>query len=75
MDFATIIDGKLHALIEVKTSDDTISSALKYYTEKLKPKHSIQIVASLKRSYDSNGIQVRSPIEYFSNPPWMPDSV
>lgn len=72
VDFATVIDGKLHELIEVKLSDDKISSSLKYYTEKLKPQRAVQIVAQLSRAYDRDGIAVRSAVEYFSAPPWHP---
>lgn len=71
VDFATVVDGTLHELIEVKLSDDKISSSLKYYTEKLKPQRAVQIVARLPRAYDENGIQVRSAVEYFSIPPWV----
>lgn len=71
VDFATVIDGQLHELIEVKSSDTTLSSALEYYAAKLKPKRAIQIVGDLKRPFEKNGIQVMSPIHYFKNPPWL----
>jgi uncharacterized protein len=70
VDFATVVNGKIHELIEVKVSDTEISSALKYYAEKLKPQKTIQLVGDLKRSFDKEGVKVISPIEYFVNPPW-----
>ena len=70
VDFVTVIDGKIHQLIEVKLSDDTLSKNLKYYKEKLSPKHTIQLVANLKRSYDTHGIRIITPMEYFTTPPW-----
>ncbi len=70
VDFATVIDGKLHDLIEVKTGDEKISTGLKYYSEKLKPKRAVQLVKNLKRSYDTDGIMVRSIPEFFDDPPW-----
>jgi hypothetical protein len=70
IDFATVIDNKLEQLIEVKYSDTTISKSLQYYTEKLKPKQAVQIVATLKQPYDKNGIHVTNPIDFFKNPPW-----
>jgi uncharacterized protein len=73
VDFVTVIDGKVHELIEVKTSDTKISSALKYYAEKLKPKHVVQIVGDLSRAYDQENIRVTSPVDYFVKPPWESD--
>jgi len=70
VDFLTVVDGKIHELIEVKNADTGISSALRYYTERLKPQISVQLVGNLKRGYDDQGISVRSPIEYFSQGPW-----
>lgn len=70
VDFVTVIDGKVIDLIEVKLSDADISSSLKYYKEKLKPKNTIQLVANCKRPFDTNGIRVCSPIDYFNEPPW-----
>jgi uncharacterized protein len=70
IDFAVVIDNVLDSLIEVKHSNNKISTALKYYHQKLKPKKTIQLVANLKRSYSKDGIEVISPIEFFKNPPW-----
>ena len=51
VDFAILKEGKLFALIEVKFSDRKISKSLQYYSERLRPQHSLQIVAQLDREY------------------------
>lgn len=61
VDFVILKNSKVFALIEVKWSDDTVSRSLKYYSEKLKPKHSLQIVAHLKQEYKQNNCRVISP--------------
>ena len=61
VDFIILKDSKVFALIEVKFSDDKISRSLQYYSEKLKPKHSLQIVAHLKQEYKQNNCRVVSP--------------
>jgi len=70
VDFVTVINNQVVDLIEVKNGDSTISSHLKYYSQKLKPKNTVQIVATLKRAYHQDGILVTNPIDYFKNPPW-----
>ncbi|MCK5917918.1 MAG: ATP-binding protein [Cocleimonas sp.] len=67
VDFALIIEGQLEELIEVKYSDDGISSALKYYKKRLNPKKTTQIVASLDKPYDKEGIRVTNPFLYFQD--------
>ncbi len=71
VDFITQIDNRPFELIEVKTSDSTISTSLKYYSEKLKPKYTVQIVGNLDRPFHKDGILVTNPIDYFTNPPWL----
>ena len=61
VDFIILKEGKVFALIEVKLSDDNISKSLQYYSEKLKPKHSLQVVAHLKQEYKQNNCRVVSP--------------
>ncbi len=58
VDFVILKEGAVFALIEVKLSDDKISKSLKYYSEKLKPVHSLQITAHLKREYKQNRCRV-----------------
>lgn len=74
VDFAIIKEGTLEELVEVKYSDDTISKSLMYYTARLKPLKSTQIVATLTDPYDKDDVYVTNPIDYFSSPPWrVPD--
>jgi predicted AAA+ superfamily ATPase len=70
VDFITLIDGEVHDLIEVKLSDTSISTALQYYKERLKPKRTTQIVGTLKRPFNKGDILVTNPIHYFQNAPW-----
>ena len=72
VDFLTVIDNQIEDLIEVKLSDKVVSSSLKYYTEKLKPKRAIQLVGTLEpgQSFDHGEIRVIHPSEFFANPPW-----
>ncbi len=70
VDFVTIINQEIVDLIEVKHNDTHVSSALKYYAEKLKPKRAIQIVGQLNRSFHEHGILVTNPIDFFDSPPW-----
>lgn len=65
VDFAVIKEGRLVELIEVKYSDENISKHLRYYAERLKPDKATQIVAKIKRPYDSGKIRVCDPIAYF----------
>ena len=70
VDFVTVVDGVVHDLIEVKESDDTISTALKYYKNLLNPKRAVQLVSNLHRSFDKDGIRVTTPIDFFVDAPW-----
>jgi predicted AAA+ superfamily ATPase len=70
VDFVTVIDNKITDLIEVKLADSEVSTNLLYYSKKLKPKNTIQIVGNLKRTFDKNGVRVTNPIEYFIDPLW-----
>jgi predicted AAA+ superfamily ATPase len=63
VDFALLKDGQVVELIEAKLSDKEISSSLTYYSEKLNPNRSLQIVANLKNSYNRGKLQVQSAIE------------
>lgn len=71
VDFLTKINGELYQLIEVKNSDATVSPSLKYYSEKLKPRYTVQIVGNLARAFNQGNILVTNPIDYFKNPPWL----
>ncbi len=58
VDFAITKNKKIHTLIEVKKSDDSISTGFKYFHERLKAKNSIQLVYELDRAKEKNGIQI-----------------
>ena len=45
-------DGQLTHLIEVKKSDDSYNSSLNYFSERLKPQQSLQLVLDLKKEKD-----------------------
>ncbi len=70
IDFAVIRENQLEELIEVKLSDETISRSLSYYTKRLKPEKSTQIVANLNHPYDCDGIVVTNPLTYFRDWHW-----
>lgn len=67
IDFVITKDKKLESLIEAKWSEDDISKNLVYYSERLKPKQSLQLVANLKREYKKNKIEVLSAKTFLSN--------
>lgn len=72
VDFAVIVDGVLQELIEVKTSDDSVSNSLRYYAQRLKPAKVTQIVANLERPFDKDGIHVTNAMDYFAfSAPWQ----
>ena len=75
VDFLTCVDGELVDLIEVKWSNTDVSSSLKYYAEKLKPKYVTQIVGTLEKPYHHGNILVTSPILFFSSPPWSVENM
>ncbi len=52
VDFAVERDGQLTHLIEVKKSDDSYNSSLNYFSERLKPQQSLQLVLDLKKEKD-----------------------
>lgn len=70
VDFVTIINGVVTDLIEVKNSDTDISISLIYYSEKLKPKRTVQIVGKLNRAFHHGEILVTNPVDFFTDPPW-----
>jgi hypothetical protein len=49
---------KVQWLIEVKVTDSDVSTSLRYYTEKLKPKESLQLVLNLDRAQEKSGIKI-----------------
>ncbi|HRG48990.1 MAG TPA: ATP-binding protein [Leptospiraceae bacterium] len=66
IDFAITKDKKLEFLIEAKWSEEEVSKNLTYYSEKLNPMRSIQLVANLKREYQKNKLEVLSAKEFLA---------
>jgi len=58
VDFVVTLNRRVHWLIEVKASDDDVSTGLQYYTRKLKPQQSLQLVRELDRAREKSGIKV-----------------
>ena len=58
VDFVVTRNRRVHWLIEVKSSDTDLSGALRYYTEKLKPVESIQLVRNLERPLEKSGSRI-----------------
>ena len=58
VDFVVTQNRRVHWLIEVKASDDRVSPSLGYYTRKLNPKESIQLVLNLEHPQERAGIKV-----------------
>lgn len=56
VDFLTLRDKKIESLIEVKLSDDNFSKSLNYFQERLKAKHSLQVVLNLKQNKSTPNI-------------------
>ena len=65
VDFVILKDGVPVSLIEAKYADENVSRPLSYYSRKLSPLETIQLVAELDRPYDAGDIKVMSPLEYF----------
>ena len=58
VDFVVTRNRRVQWLIEVKTSDGAIGSALNYYSKKLRPKESLQLVLDLERAQEKSGIKI-----------------
>ena len=67
VDFLVTKDNKPHLLVEAKWDSTEISSSLRYFANKLKPKHVVQVVGSLKRQFVIDGVNVLSATQYFSS--------
>ena len=66
VDFAIVKEKKLHALIEAKWCEDTVSKSLRYYAERLKPQVARQIVAHPKRVGVYQGVSVENILTAFA---------
>jgi uncharacterized protein len=58
VDFVVTHNRHVNWLIEVKASDGDVSTALRYYTQKLKPMESLQLVLNLERPQEKSGIKL-----------------
>jgi uncharacterized protein len=58
VDFVVTFNRRVHWLIEVKASDDNPGTSLRYYTEKLRPHESLQLVLNLDRAQEKSGIKI-----------------
>ncbi len=58
VDFVVTLNRKVHWLIEVKSSDAALSNSLRYYTGKLRPTESLQLVLNLDRPREKDGIKI-----------------
>lgn len=66
VDFVITEDRSVLACIEVKLSDDSPTKSLRYLTERVRPKHSIQLVKNTNKSRDYGPIKVRPLAEWLS---------
>ena len=67
VDFAITREGIVDSLIEVKTADKEISKTLICFSERLKPKVSIQVVFDEFKPYRDKGINVIPATKFLSN--------
>jgi len=70
VDFVILKEGKVEELIEAKWSDSKISKHLKYFQNKINAPKATQIVGTLDRGFDKDGVEVRSALEYFNDSPF-----
>ena len=60
VDFVVTFNRKVHWLIEVKATDDTVGTSLRYYSQKLQPAAAHQLVLNLHRPQERSGIRILS---------------
>lgn len=68
IDFVVLHEDQVEMLVEAKLSGQTIHRPLQYYSEKLKPKKALQIVANLKNGFKKGKLSVESPFDNLSIP-------
>lgn len=61
VDFAIIEEGQLRELVEAKFADGQVSKSLTYFSERLNPSVSRQIVGSLKNPFSKGRLHVETP--------------
>lgn len=57
VDFLLTLNRRVDTLIEVKSADADLSKSLQYYSERLRPRESIQLVWHLDRPREKSGIK------------------
>ena len=66
VDFMVVKDRKPIELIEAKWDEERPTTSIKYFGKKLGIKKCTQIVGTLERSFNKDGVNVVSPLEYFA---------
>jgi len=66
VDFLTVVDGKPLDMLEVKTSNDSLSGAFSFFFKSLNPQNSYQIVKDLKRRQTVGKVNITHVHEYLS---------
>ena len=59
VDFVVTLNRRVHWLIEVKKSDDSLSTSLRYYHERLAPFQSLLLVHELGRPMERSGVSIQ----------------
>ncbi|HEY4214213.1 MAG TPA: ATP-binding protein [Steroidobacteraceae bacterium] len=70
VDFVVTHNRRVHWLIEVKSSDTGIGGGLRYYTQKLQPHQSFQLVRNLQRGLERSGIRIEPLGEWLGTLPF-----
>jgi predicted AAA+ superfamily ATPase len=60
VDFLVTLNRRVHWLIEVKRSGEELGAGMRYYTQKLKPRESLQLVLNLDRPLERSGMKTLS---------------
>ncbi len=69
VDFVVTFDHRVHWLIEVKAGDASLSPSLRYYTRKLRPKESLQLVLDLPKRQEREGVKIAPLAEWLERLP------
>lgn len=58
VDFLTVVEKQVVDMVEVKLSDSNLSPHLRYFNERLRPKHAYQVVMNLDKYRSHQGVEV-----------------
>jgi predicted AAA+ superfamily ATPase len=67
VDFAIVENRRIRLLIEVKRAQTDVSPALRYFTERLAPAESLQLVQDIDRAATIGGIHVRPAADWLDS--------